>query len=115
MGVDLTLMPLLQRGGNVSHELLLLERRSELWSEIEAIQRPFGRDVTCFLSRGEDGEPRYGDLGETPYGDPLTFVTAGELLTLQGHEAVKDNWRNRGIWMLLSEMPADWPIVLYWH
>ena len=118
MGVDLTLMPVAYSNVCISLDLWFLERREGLWTEIESLkERPVPHPpVVCYVARGDDGEPpRYGDLHETPYGDKLTYLTAGELVKLKDSEHVQDNWKNKGIWKMLEEMPSDWPVVLYWH
>ncbi len=45
----------------------------------------------------------------------MTYATAGDLLKLSEHSAVLDNWQNKAVWAYLANMPATWPIVLYWH
>jgi len=116
MGVDLTLLPLIGPDFWASHDVIQLNRRSALWPEIAKLkQHPIPMPLTCYLSRGEDGESRYGNTEKDPYGDPLKWTTAAELLTLKDHEVVVDDWQNRAVWAYLSHMPPDWPIVLYWH
>jgi hypothetical protein len=116
MGVDLTLMPLMQRNFWASSDLICLERRRELWPAIEALNAtPVPRPVNCFRARRRDGEATYGEVETNPYGVRLTWLTPADLLPLASHEGVTDNWRNRGIWALLAEMPPDWPVVLFWH
>ena len=115
MGVDLTLAPLIQPNFWASHEMIQVERRRELWCEIDKLdQIDIPEPLACFFAQGmEDLE--YGDRVESPYGERLKFTTPEQLMTLREHEAVKDNWRNRAVWSFLAEMPSDWPIVLYWH
>lgn len=116
MGVDLKLLPLLSKSYWTAHDMLGLERRRELWPEIDKIpQRDIPGPVNCFLARGADGDPCYGSVEESPYGERLKFTTAGDLLALKDHDAVQDNFLNRAVWKYLAEMPPDWPIILYWH
>jgi hypothetical protein len=116
MGVDLTFLPLLGKDFWAAHTMIQVERRSELWPEIQALQRlDIPKPLSCHLAYGEDGERRYGDTETDPYGDRLKWTTAGQLVTLAKRDGVTDNWTNRGVWAYLSHLPADWPVVLYWH
>lgn len=117
MGVDLTLLPLLSPDYWVSHDVIQVERRRELWDPImELPQQAIPCPLVCFLARREDdGETCYGPRTDDPYGAALSYTTAGDLGSLRDHEGVRDNEKNRAAWAWLSEMPPDWPIVLYWH
>ena len=116
MGVDLTLLPLLNKDFWAAHDMLQLNRRSELWPEFRGMKKsPIPKPLSCHLASGEDGESRYGELEDDPYGDRLAWVTVRDLLPLREHEAIKDDWQNRAVWAYLAEMPEDWQIVLYWH
>ena len=116
MGVDLTLMPLMSKDFWASHDLLRLERRSEFWPEIAKIEKAeVPQPVYCYVARGQDGEAKYGELSETPYGTPLPWTTVGALLELKDHECVQEHRLNRAVWKYLSELPPDLPVALYWH
>lgn len=119
MGVDLTLMPLLGPDAGrhpVSHSLMDVERRRELWPAIAALPtHEFADGITCFRGRDKDGDPKYGVAVTDPYGERIKFVLAGDLAALKDHEAVADSWQNRAVWAWLSHAPAEWPIALYWH
>lgn len=117
MGVDLTLMPMLSEHSlDAAHDLIQLERRRELWDPIVALpQKPIPKPLACYVARGPTGDPAYGDEFETPYGEPITYTTAADLLTLKDHEGVQDNWQNRAVWAYLAQMPATYPIALWWH
>ena len=116
MGVDLKLFPITFRESWSAFDSLDVERRRELWDDIvELPSLEIPKPVYCTEGRDDHGEPCHGEVTESPYGARLRWVNAGDLLTLKDHEAVRDNWRNRAVWAYLAEMPADWPIVLYWH
>ena len=117
MGVDLRLLPLLSKDFWCAHEVWSCERRRDLWDEVLKLpQQPIPEKLSCYLARHPiDGETCYGDIEEDPYGCRPHYTTAGDLLTLKDNHEVRDNWKNRAIWAALGEMPADWPIVLYWH
>jgi len=116
MGVDLTLLPLIGRDFWAAHDILRLERRSELWSDVEKLpQKPIPQALSCHKAVSPTtGDPCYGDTETTPYGTRITYTTAADLMTLKDNEAVQDNWQNRAIWAYLAQMPGDWPICLYW-
>ncbi len=116
MGVDLKLLPLLAPDFWVSQDILRLEKRSELWPAIDALpQLDIPKPLTCHEASTPAGEPCYGQVETSRYGDRLKWVTAGALLTLKDNEAIKDDWRNCAVWAYLANMPEDWPIVLYWN
>lgn len=116
MSVDLTLMPLLSRDSFCAHQMVAVERRPELWPEIEKLpHEKMQAALACYVSVLPDGERGYGNATETPYGDPITFTTAGDLLSLKNHKAVQDCWQNRAAWAWLAHYPKDWPIVLWWR
>ena len=116
MGVDLTLLPLLQRDFWVSHDIIRINQRSELWDAINKLpSHPVPGRLGCYFAQTPEGEVGYGDVTEDCYGDPLRWVTPADLLTLSDHELVRDNWQNCAVWAYLAEMPKDWPIVLWWH
>ncbi len=117
MGLDLTLMPLHSKDRWVSFELIRIERDSDLFNAIFGIKpNPVpAESVQCFQASLGNGERGFGALTTDPYGSKLTYLTAGSLMTIQQHEGVQDDWKNRAVWRLLSEFPSDWPIVLYWH
>ena len=116
MGVDLTLMPVYTPDSWLCHDNIDLNRRRELWDAIESLpQLAIPRPVQSFLATNADGDTAYGSLSEDPYGQPLKYTTAGDLLSLKEHPAITDNHKNRAIWAFLAEMPPAWPVVLYWH
>lgn len=118
MGVDLTLMPLMSKEIDrlpLSRELIEIERRRELWDDINALpQKPLEK-LGCYKAYDKEGNTCYGDATETPYGEPITYTTAGDLLSLSDHPAVQDNWKNIAVWAYLEKIPRDWPVALYWH
>lgn len=116
MGVDLKLLPLIGADYWAAHDMIEIERRRELWPAIEALpQANIPKPLSCFLARSEGGDHCYGEAETTPYGDRMKYTTAGDLLTLKDLPAVNDHWRNKAVWAYLAQMPAQWPIVLYWH
>ena len=117
MGVDLRLLPLLGKDFWCAHEIWAVGRNRDLWELIDKLpQQPIPKAIGCFLARHPfDGETSYGDVEQSPYGDRLQYTTAGDLAKLRDYHEVRDDWKNRSVWAALAEIPADWPIVLYWY
>lgn len=117
MGVDLTLMPLLGKQSWVAHDMIRVCRRGELWEPIAALPtKTIPQPLHCYVARHNiDGKTCYGPVEFDPYGERLTYTTTTDLFTVKDHGAVQDNWQNRAVWAYLEQMPADWPVVLYWH
>ena len=113
MGVDLTIMP--ESFDDTSFHLLHLERDRSLWGAIEAakIEHRADKPVRCFVARGSDGDPAYGELETTPYGDPLTWARAEDLRNVMSGGEI---WGNSAwIYAALQAMKPDHKIYLYWH
>ena len=116
MGVDLNLLPLISKDYWAAHSILVLERRRGLWPLVEGLaSKPIPQPLYGHYGRDANGETRYGTVDVDPYGSPLRYTTAGELMKIVEHESVQDNWLNQAVWAYLARMPMDWPIVLYWH
>lgn len=112
MGVDLSLYPVkysLETGEELSFSILSLERRRELWPLIEEIESHPVKEAT-----GHFGD-NYRTITKDPYGTPLRYVRAKDLLALQDNEAVQDNNLNRAAWAYLSAIAPETKIILYWH
>lgn len=124
MGLDLDLLPFahprMSPINTFSHDILDMARATHaFWDLVRAIEKKWGQrvpaDFATYRSRQNDKESHYGPTQETPYGELLLWVEARHLKPLRDHECVQDNWRNRGIWAFIMEMPDDLPIALYWH
>lgn len=119
MGLDLTILPIEADHGEwgFAHSMLEVERRSALFEAmLEALkEHPVPPDFRTHLLRGEDGESRYGNTQETPYGEPLGWVRAEELLAFAEHEGVTNNAQNRAAWAYLGALGPGSKVALYWH
>jgi hypothetical protein len=118
MGVDLKLLPF--DGPYFSFTILPLGRAPDLFQDIAKIESSNIRlapdNFSSYLSRDDKfEEPHYGLTIETPYGDRLRYVLAGELRHLEHHDDVVGDQRNRAAWSYLQELPDDTKIALYWH
>lgn len=119
MGLDLTLLPFDCDQGDFcfSHTMLDCERRRDLFEAImeRLHETPVPGGFQSFMGRTEDGDTRYGATTKTPYGEPLGWVQAGDLVKIGPHVGVVDNHLNRAIWAYLKELPYQTKIALYWH
>ena len=119
MGLDLNLLPFDGDMGsmNFSHTVLDCERRSQLFEELEglpAVRVP--EDFNTYLCKDDEyEESHYGNTQDTPYGEPLTYVLAEQLVPFASHEGVENHFKNRAIWAYLKELPPRTKVALYWH
>ncbi len=117
MGVDLTILP--QSYGTadriVCFDSLMFYRQRELWDAIDRSgdEVDVTLKVVCHHARTEDGETCFGEITKNPYGSALTLINAGRLSEIiSEHELTGKNvWINAA----LKAMPANHPIILYWH
>jgi hypothetical protein len=87
-----------------------------LVAEIDALDaRDVPRGFSCRLARTPDEHTVYGKCQEDSYGDPLKWVKAGDLAKLADHPQVTCWPRNKAAFAYVAALPADWPLVLYWH
>lgn len=137
MGLDLTLLPFDcdQPMLSFSHSLLGCMRRENLFELISRLSsQPVPENFTSYLSRDNDDQlqyfalpngvrktlaanlgPHYGRTLKTPYGQPLMWVRAKDLLTCAEHKDVRDNPKNRAVWAYLAQLDSETKIALYWH
>jgi hypothetical protein len=84
MGVDLRLLPFDADHGDglsFSHTILEVGRNYDLHDKIRKLRSmPVPANFTSFCGLGDDGELTYGVTIETPYGEPLEYVLAGEFI-----------------------------------
>lgn len=106
MGIDLFLLPY-WRDANFSHTILDCDRNYEVFDRVRARhQIPVKDDFCSFLSRGKDGEHRYGKTLTTPYGERLTFCLAKDL---------KICGFTGPIGAYIDAMEDNHRVALYWH
>ena len=108
LGIDLTIVPDAYGlpGRLLAYQRIEVGRDYSLYDRIRAAKpRVLGRGVDWY----EDGglRPRTTD----PYGDELTFLTAGALVEVESGEF----WRSKAAWAYLSELPPETVVLLWWH
>lgn len=116
MGVDLRLLPFDADRGEFaySHTILELGRDYALHEKIRKLRSmPVPSGFTSFSGRGDDGDTCYGATIETPYGEPVEWVLAGELCAIELEEG--GTYIERAIWAYLSHLPPQTKVALYWH
>lgn len=100
-------------------QMVLEMDAGELLEPVGELERTRGRRVpehfNTYLCREGDGLTHYGNTQYTPYGEPLMYVSAADLLTLADHPAVRDSYGAPAAWAYLRELPAGWNVALYWH
>ena len=115
MGVDLNLLPVNSKGSWFCFETITCERNRDLWAAIEMRgEIPVGEDVWCHHAESVDGDTRYGPVRVTPYDTPLTWLPAGALADIMRDQGGY-GWKHKAVAAFLAELPADWPVVLFWH
>jgi hypothetical protein len=82
-----------------------------------ALESDHGRAVPArfqtYTARDGD-EPHYGNTQATPYGEPLRWLTATELV--DGIASIREGLAlNRAAWAYLRALPVGYGVALYWH
>jgi hypothetical protein len=120
MGMDLRILAQYCQNADFAHDLIDLHRDSDLFERVGKLENEKGKEVPrkgihSFTGRDETFEkPCYGTTIETPYGDVMKGVLAGELKeVLAGYKT--ESWKNKAFIAFLNELPNDLEIWLYWH
>jgi len=133
MGMDLTLYPFscwdtYSRDWNegkhvhfLGFDRLNFSRQYHIFSQINeevmgpnklpAVCKPKPLPTTVRFSNYEDEGLK--ERKTDPYGSPLTYVTAGELSKVKPRKETGD-W-NKAILTFISSLPAEMPVLLWWH
>ena len=122
MGVDLTLIRDRHHSlGNwfIGYDRISVDRDYDVLGQIGDIGRGHegNRIVNAWQLPPGTRFDSYEDEGiltvtDDPYGDPLTYTTAGELAKVRVGESTP--W-NRALWEAIRALPADTVFVLWWH
>lgn len=120
MGVDLRLLPYYDNDTEFSHCILPLERRRDLWTYIEEVEKEYGVPVserfTSFCGQTSNSkETGYGKTTVSSYGYAIRWVYAKYLKPFCELKEVEDNYVNRAAWAYLLACPDYLKIALFWH
>lgn len=124
MGVDLKLLIVdgnMGSNAGYSHSMVEYGRHYDLFEALNKVARTIpGFRLSGYLSRIPDGswkdESGYGEITETPYGDPLTYVSAREFLAcVASHLPDRLDSLANGCVALIRELDDDAWICLYYH
>jgi hypothetical protein len=121
MGVDLKL--LIVDGGPFppdkptfafAHTMIEFGRWYDVFARLDkkAFPMPDGLDFTSYVSQRDDGEQGYGRVTGTPYGNPLTFITAADFLDCCSGA---NSGRGKAAMAYVRELPPETWIGLYYH
>lgn len=123
MGIDLRIHPveaLHTRGATCwgyAHTMIAVPLGGDLMSEINAIavRLPAGHDVSTFTGvRIPDGamknEHAYGTCSTDGYGNPLCWVSAGQLGTLLAKRRPRSP-----VAAYVRALPSETKIIIEWH
>jgi len=121
MGLDLKLLPFDGERGQFAYSQTVLrcERDTDFFNQIieleDRIGKPVPHEFDSYLSSEDDGESKYGNTQDTPYGEQLRWVPVGELYRL--FELERDNWANVNVAVAayLSVLKPNQKIALFWE
>jgi hypothetical protein len=122
MGVDLKLLIVDGRVGpndGYSHTMLEFGRWYDVFDGLHKIERTIpGFELSGYVAKGENGDPAYGTVTKTPYGEALKYVSAAEFLacvqSFVDETGYSDQW-SRACCAFVRELKPDTLIGLYWH
>lgn len=122
MGVDLKLLVIHGQVGANANAPTMLEfgRESEVFERLDAVAKPVQFSLYSYVSMTPDGPRRgedcYGLVVETPYGEPLTFVTAAEFQEImRGFDTDEINVFAKAAIAYVQALSPDVLIALYYH
>ena len=113
MCLDLTLLPF-HNDADFSLTVLPFARGDEgLFEAISEIVKASGRDVPerfmSYVSRAGGKDSHFGVTAKDSYGDPLKYVTAGDLRDVVVSKC------NRPVMAFVKALPRAAKIAVYWH
>jgi hypothetical protein len=117
MSVQLRLLPFDYDRGDSAFSFTILELGAnyDLHDRIRKLRSmPVPEIFHSFSGRQEgfDGTC-YGETQETPYGEPVEFVLAGDLCKIPLEQS--PSYIESAIWAYLQYLPPKTKVALYWH
>jgi hypothetical protein len=117
MGIDLRLLPFDSDMGDLafSHTVLECGRYYELHDEIRKLASArVPLKFYSFSGRSpEFDDACYENTQEDPYGDPVKYVMAGDLVKID--LPPDPHCHLKAVWAYLRELMPDTKVALYWH
>jgi hypothetical protein len=115
MGIDLTLMPDKWPGLSVHGAPLGFDRlglqcgHCDLFQELESVATVAPHGIYYY---GDEGIARET---ENPYGRPVSFVTAGQIVKIL--DSIEWEWRewDAAVWAFIRALPPDRRVFLWFH
>jgi len=117
MGIDLKMLPV--EGGKYSFTVLSMDRDTELFDHIGAIEDKYGYDVPegfkSLVSPTEDSNWEYGPTPETAHGERIKMVKVQHFVPLMMEDVLQASSReNKAVFAYLSHLRITTDIALYW-
>lgn len=116
MSLDLQLLPFDADhvdGFSFSHTILDCERDRALFEALLPLQgTPVPAQFHSFVSREVGINCQYGTTTQTPYGEPLEYVTVAALLPFRARATLG---KNTAVWAYLACLPPATKVALFWH
>lgn len=122
MGVDLKLLvftfPHYDPPNDVAYTVLSLERVRLLFKEIREMEKLKGKVVPVgfrsYFKNAGCPKPKWGKTLVTNYGQPVSSLTVGELMSFARHPDVLICPSNRAAWAYLGRLPSEIRVALWW-
>jgi len=111
MGFDLRIYPQYEQEVDFTHDILTLERDSDLFSCIKEVEQIHGQPVSRAGIRFFNEQK----IQKTRYEERIQGVPAGKLKdALSDYSFLHSHWRNRAFFAYLKCLPDDLELWLYW-
>ena len=120
MGLDLVVSPIQYTSNNwwLCYNRLSFNRSYQLFSQIVNVGREWTDEpilnplpVPKWIEINWYWDEGIETITENPYGEPLTYLTAGEFCELDTSDL--GNW-NSAVVEFLCALPRETPVLLYW-
>lgn len=117
MGVELTFLIVDRESRDEwdAHTTIWIGKYREFFQAIEHSLKEHlvGVPVWCHFDCDDEGDNKYGQCTQTPYGSPLTYLTAAEILSLEDL-VPDDGYYLKAALAYLKALEPDHKIILYW-
>jgi hypothetical protein len=111
MGMDLWILPQYSQNADFALDLIDLHRDPDLFERVGKLENEKGKEVP---RKGIHSFTGRDETFETPYGDVMKGVLAGELKEVLA-DYKTESWKNKAFIAFLNELPNNLEIWLYWY